>query len=286
MTAEKKTLQQKWKESSRAKIYIGLAQPLLAEFFTMILHTFWGSMVVATNIPIHYSALNRTIQPQEWAADYLVSTFMPAFQAGFAVWMFIVLFWNICVINFNPAISVGLAVAGVLSPWLLLPYIIMQCLGSILGAVIAQAIKNDEPGPFLIPDDANISAILCCEVMITGCMVFFTVTMVVDKTYNQATGPLAIGLTVFQGIIAGKWIGAGCLNPSRAFGPAVVLGGRAWNYHWVWWVGDCAGAFIFAVIYMCFFAPKDKVWIVKVMDWMKPDEVVEDDIGEHEENNL
>jgi len=35
------------------------------------------------------------VLPGEWAADYVVSTLMPAFQAGFAVWMFIVLFWKI-----------------------------------------------------------------------------------------------------------------------------------------------------------------------------------------------
>lgn len=66
-----------------------------------------------------------------------------------------------------------------------------------------QGIKGDQPGPFLIAEDANISAIFACEVMITGTMVFFANAMVVDKTYDQATGPLAIGITVFQGILAG-----------------------------------------------------------------------------------
>ncbi|CAK8675622.1 unnamed protein product [Clavelina lepadiformis] len=259
-----KSLIQRYKKASRKDILLFVVQPLLAEFFTMVLHTFWGSMVTPPTSTLTYSAINRTIHPQEWAADYVVSALMPAFQAGFAVWMFIVLFWKICIINFNPAISTGLLITGVLSPWLYIPYIIMQCLGSVLGAVIAQAIKGDEPGPFLIADDANIAAIFCCEVMITGTMVFFTNVMVVDKTYDQATGPLAIGITVFQGIIAGKWIGSGGLNPARAFGPAVVLGGRAWNHHWVWWVGDLGGAILFSVIYMCFFAPADKVWMVKV----------------------
>merc|ERR1712126_444449 len=97
-----------------------------------------------------------------------------------------------------------------------------------------------------------------------GTMVFFTNVMVGDKTYDQATGPLAIGLTVFQGIIAGKWIGAGCLNPSRAIGPAVVLGGKAWSDLWVWWVGDCLGAFIFSIIYMMFFAPPEKNWMIRM----------------------
>jgi len=68
---------------------------------------------------------------------------------------------------------------------------------------LLQAVKGDEPGPFLIAEDANIAMILCCEIITTGIMVFFTVVMVGDKTYDQATGPLAIGLTVFEGIIAG-----------------------------------------------------------------------------------
>lgn len=64
-------------------------------------------------------------------------------------------------------------------------------------------IKNDDPGPFLISDEANISAILAYEIMATGAMCFFTCVMVGDKSYDQATGPLAIGITVFQGILGG-----------------------------------------------------------------------------------
>lgn len=66
-----------------------------------------------------------------------------------------------------------------------------------------QRIKGDDIGPFLIADDANISAILACEVVTTGIMCFFTNVMVGDKKYDQSTGPLAIGITVFQGILAG-----------------------------------------------------------------------------------
>lgn len=70
-------------------------------------------------------------------------------------------------------------------------------------SMILQGIKGDDIGPFLIPDDANIPAILACEIVTTGIMCFFTNVMVGDKTYDQATGPMAIGITVFQGILAG-----------------------------------------------------------------------------------
>lgn len=50
-------------------------------------------------------------------------------------------------------------------------------------------------------------------------------------------------------ILFRRWIGAGCLNPARAVGPAIVMGGTVWNYQWVWWVGDLVGGVVFAVIY-------------------------------------
>lgn len=259
-----KSLREMYREATYKEILVEVVIPLIAEFFTMILHTFWGSMVASTTLTIEVPALNRTIHPAEWGASYITSALVPAFQAGFAVWMFIVLYWKICVINFNPAISTCLLVSGDLSPYLYLPYIVMQILGSAVGAAIAQAIKKDAPGPFLISDDANIPAIIGYEIMATGIMCFFTNVMVGDKTYDQSTGPLAIGITVFQGILGGRWIGAGCLNPSRAIGPAIVMGGSVWNHHWVWWVGDLLGGLIFALIYRAFFAPPDKVWIVKL----------------------
>nr|XP_002128950.1 aquaporin-like [Ciona intestinalis] len=253
-----------WKETPKGKIFFQLLLPLLAEFFTTFLHTFWGSMAGIPSTPTHFSALNRTVTTQEWAADYLLSGLVPAMQAGFAVWMLIVGFFKICVVHFNPAISVGFLVSGDLSFKLFLPYVIMQCMGAIFAAFIAQTLRGEMLVPFYISDDANIPAIFFCEVITTGIIIFYTLAMVVDKSYDQATGPLAIGMTVFQGILAGKWIGAGCLNPARWFGPAVMAGGKAWNYHWVLWVADCVGAAIFAVFYMSFFAPADRVWVMKI----------------------
>ncbi|KAG7246158.1 hypothetical protein CRUP_017490, partial [Coryphaenoides rupestris] len=33
-----------------------------------------------------------------------------------------------------------------------------------------------------------------------------------------------------------------CLNPARAFGPALVS--SYWSYHWVYWVGPLGGALV------------------------------------------
>lgn len=73
----------------------------------------------------------------------------------------------------------------------------------VYNSVFLQSIKGDEPGPFRIPDGLNVGAVIGAEVMSTGVMVFFGLAMTFDKKYTQATGPMAIGFTIFQGILAG-----------------------------------------------------------------------------------
>jgi len=234
--------------------YFSLIQPLLAEFFAMFLHTFWGSMWTP------HTNFSRSFSPEEASLEtnYLVTAVVPALQAAFAVYMIMVLFWKVCLIHFNPAMSLAFAITGKLSWKLLIPYIFMQLLGSVFAAWIAQAIKQDIPGPIVVAESANILSIIGHEIVITGAMIYWVLAMVIEEKYDQATGPLAAGLTVFQGIIGGRWIGGAGLNVARAFGPAMVLGD--WTRHWVWWVGDMLGAAIFSAIFMTFFAPKEKLW--------------------------
>lgn len=40
-----------------------------------------------------------------------------------------------------------------------------------------------------------------------------------------------------------------CLNPARAFGPAVMA--NYWTYHWVYWVGPVGGALVAVVLLRC-----------------------------------
>ena len=56
-----------------------------------------------------------------------------------------------------------------------------------------------------------------------------------------------------KGVLGGWHVGAGCMNPARVFGPAVIS--NEWNLHWVWWTSEIVGACLAVIIVRLFFAP-------------------------------
>ena len=58
---------------------------------------------------------------------------MPALSAGLALVIIITIFWDICVIQFNPSVTVSLVLAEIIPARLLLPNIAAQLLGATLG---------------------------------------------------------------------------------------------------------------------------------------------------------
>ncbi|CAK8683073.1 unnamed protein product [Clavelina lepadiformis] len=246
----------------KGSIYTQVVVPLLAEFTAQFIHTLWGVMasgpaIIETNsTDVGENSLCSSND------QYFLGVFVPALQAGLSVWMQIVVFWKISVVHFNPAISMGFLVSGDLKPIMFIPYVAIQCLASTFAAFLAKGIMGKNPSVIAVPDDVSSMSVFLNEAAMTGILVFFAVAMVVDKSYDQATGPLAIGLTVFQGILSAKWVGAACISPSRAFGPALVTGGAAWNRHWLLWLSDLTGAAIASAYFMFFFAPPNKSWSV------------------------
>ncbi|KAJ6370639.1 hypothetical protein OIU77_001199 [Salix suchowensis] len=51
--------------------------------------------------------------------------------------------------------------------------------------------------------------------------------------------PLAIGLMVGANILVGGPFDGACMNPARAFAPALI--GWRWRNHWIYWVGPFLG---------------------------------------------
>ena len=184
----------------------------MAEFVATFILLFWACM----------------LQPVPSAEQHISYQMMPALSAGIALIIIITVFWDICVIQFNPAVTVSLVLAEVLPFRLMIPNIMAQLAGGTLAAFIASELRGYDKlkktqvndfiysypvGAIPITDESNVSAIIWAEIVFTFAMNFATVMALLDDKYSHQLTPYVIGMTVFQGVLGGWHVGAGCMNP-------------------------------------------------------------------------
>uniref|UniRef100_T1JBJ7 Aquaporin n=1 Tax=Strigamia maritima TaxID=126957 RepID=T1JBJ7_STRMM len=154
--------------------------------------------------------------------------------------------------HINPAVSIGLLVARKISVLRCVLYIVCQCGGAIIGALLLKAFTpaalRKSLGATMV--NAKISSVEAfgVEFLITFVLVF-TVFAVCDPLRKDVKGsaPLAIGLSVATcHLFAIPYTGAG-MNPARSFGPAVIM--NIWADHWVYWTGPILGGIVAAGFY-------------------------------------
>lgn len=162
--------------------------------------------------------------------------------------------------HLNPAVSVGLFVANKMEKKDLMPYIISQVLGGIVGAAILYAIVSgksdfDGVGDFASngygdhsPHNFSLVSVIITEIVLTA--VFLIV--ICGATSKKAPGliaPLAIGLCLTLIHLISIPVSNTSVNPARSLGVAVFQGGWALAQVWVFWVAPIIGAVIGAVIH-------------------------------------
>jgi len=238
--------------------------PYLVEFISQFMHTFWGVMATYPKNDVQNNVINnnsnQTVVIQSSNEnDYFRNTWMPAFQAGTSVFMQIIWSWKLGAAHFNPAVSLGFLVAGKLKIFQFVCYVIIQCIASIFAALIAKIICGGQPGHMTVGDELSWVSVATNEFLTTGFLVFFIMCIAMDTSFDNPLGPLAIGLTVFQGILTSQIVGVSCISPSNAFGPAILAGDL--KGHWIFWLFDLLGGAVAAVIYMISLANDDICWL-------------------------
>jgi len=167
--------------------------------------------------------------------------------------------------NFNPAVSLGLAIAKAIS-WLdFAIYVVAQILGSLLAVLTAWAIlrridctlvaKDVPAGSTKFGAAKGVwSAIWMAEIIFTFVLVFTVLNVAVRDSPNQYYG-LAIGFVVFVGAASVGAISGGCFNPAVAL--ALEAGGKLDNEYTMsgavfsYWSAELLGGAIAAVWYLC-----------------------------------
>lgn len=157
--------------------------------------------------------------------------------------------------HFNPAVTVGAFVGGKISPKDVLPYIVAQLAGGVVGALAVKLIfpssMYDVPklGTPMLAAEVSSGAGILMELILTFFLVLVVYGAAIDSRAPKA-GALFIGLTVSLDILAGGPLTGASMNPARTFGPALV--GGYWDNHLVYWIGPLLGGVFAGLIYSKF----------------------------------
>ncbi|MCC5935119.1 MAG: aquaporin family protein [Candidatus Cyclonatronum sp.] len=249
--------------------------PFLGEFIGTAILILLGNGVVA-NVVLNQTKGNNS--------GWIVITFgwgMAVFTAVFVVGQF-------SGAHINPAVTVGLAVAGLFDWGMVGPYIAAQLLGAFTGAVLVWLAYKDhfaatEDGPAKLavhstgPAIRNTGSNLITEVIGT-IMLVFGVFYLVGPGFMSADGEmltaivingqevgfglgslsaLPVGLLVLAiGLSLGGPTGY-AINPARDLGPRIAhavlpipnKGDSDWGYSWIPVVGPIVGAVIAALLF-------------------------------------
>ncbi|XP_056144438.1 aquaporin-8-like [Lampris incognitus] len=166
-------------------------QPCLAELLGSTLFIFVGCLSVIDN------------------ADG-TGRLQPALAHGLALAVVVAVLGEISGGHFNPAVSVSVFLTGGLNVVLLVPYIVAQCCGGMIGAGLAKTVAQEEPyanssrAAFnTVTQDAQIGPATAAEVAMTLFLTLVVCMGAVNGRTRSLLAPLCIGLTVTANILAG-----------------------------------------------------------------------------------
>lgn len=185
--------------------------------------------------------------------------------------------------HFNPAVTIGAAIAG-RTPWKdVLPYWLAQLIGATAAAAVlfttipdklpgllaqgADATKKSffsgvangfaEHSPLSVASQGQVEftlvSALLVEIVVTALFVG-VILGATDRRASNVSAPLAIGLALAVLILVAIPITNASLNPARSFAAAVFSDSWAWKQLWVFIVAPVVGAGLAGLVYRAFAA--------------------------------
>lgn len=171
-----------------------------------------------------------------------------AWVSGLVVLAMIYALGHISAAHFNPAVTLGFAVARRF-PWrYVVPYWIAEFLGGIAAAALVALFFGGGHGVH-IPAEGPLLRAVGVEAILTFFLMLVIIAVATDKRANGAVPGLAIGLTVVVDVLVGGAVTGGSMNPARSLGPAFFGGGVPLSVYWVYVIGPVIGAVVAALLY-------------------------------------
>jgi len=180
----------------------------------------------------------------------------------------------------NPAVTMGVWLAGRMPLDEAASYWIAQFVGGILGALAlwgtfatSPVYSRSQIG--LGTDgwgsashlDISMGGAFITEAVLTALFVFVILAVTHKSAIGSAsTAGLVIGLTLTVVHLIGIPITGTSVNPARALGPALVIGGRALKQVWLFILAPLVGGALAALVHVAFYGRPEPVAIEGVED--------------------
>ena len=166
--------------------------------------------------------------------------------------------------HFNPAVTVGLTVAGRLPARDLVPYVIAQLIGAVVASAILYVVASGKADFSLAngfaangygdhsPGGYPLSSAALIEIVLT----FMFIMIILGATHGRVPAGfagIAIGLALTLVHLISIPVTNASVNPARSTGPALFVGGWALQQLWLFWVAPIAGAILAGIAHKSLF---------------------------------
>ena len=149
--------------------------------------------------------------------------------------------------HYNPAVTLGVLIRGKVQAADVVPYMIAQCVGAAVAALLVTKILR--AGAPVTPISPHLGPALLAEFLFTFALVYVVLNAATaEGTSGNSFYGLAIGMTVMTGAFAVGDISGGAFNPAVALGIS-VMGISTWPNIWIYLLADFAAAIVAAVIF-------------------------------------
>ncbi|KAA0700330.1 aquaporin Z [Neorhizobium sp. P12A] len=161
--------------------------------------------------------------------------------------------------HFNPAVTVGVAVAGKFPASNVIPYIVVQVIGAIVAAAVLYLIASGKAdfqlGGFAAngygehsPGGYGMVSALVAEIVLT---MFFLIVILGSTSGRVPAGfaPIAIGLALTLIHLISIPITNTSVNPARSTGQALFVGGWALQQLWLFWLAPLVGGALGGIVW-------------------------------------
>jgi aquaporin Z len=163
--------------------------------------------------------------------------------------------------HFNPAVTVGLAMARRF-PWAdVIAYIVTQVVAATVAALILLGVAHGQDGFSAkasgfasngygdhSPAAYNLGAVILVEIVLTAIFLYVIIGST-DVRAPAGFAGVAIGFTLVIIHLVSIPVSNTSVNPARSTGPAIMQHGWALGQLWVFWLAPLAGALIAGVSY-------------------------------------